>query len=88
MPALETKCIATSPYCFTLHDAKRIWARCKPATSERSTMKSLILVVIAGALLGACSFHSDTTVQRPVAQPAAVVVADPAPTTTTTVYRN
>jgi hypothetical protein len=51
-------------------------------------MKSLILVVIAGALLGACSFHSDTTVQRPVAQPAAVVVADPAPTTTTTVYRN
>jgi hypothetical protein len=51
-------------------------------------MKSLILVAVAGALLGGCSFRSDTTVQRPAAQPASVVVADPAPTTTTTtVYR-
>jgi putative hemolysin len=40
-------------------------------------MKSMILVVIAGALLAGCSFRSETTVQRPVAQPAAVVVANP-----------
>jgi len=52
-------------------------------------MKSLILVIVAGTLLGACTFRSNTTVQRPVAQPDRVVVQDPdqGPTTTTTVYR-
>jgi hypothetical protein len=40
-------------------------------------MKSMILAVVAGALLAGCSVRSETTVQRPVAQPTAVVAADP-----------
>jgi hypothetical protein len=40
-------------------------------------MKSMILAVVAGALLAGCSVRSETTVQRPVAQPAAVVVTNP-----------
>jgi uncharacterized lipoprotein YajG len=42
-------------------------------------MKSFIFAVAVGVLLAGCSYKSETTVQRPVAQPAAVVVADPPP---------
>lgn len=40
-------------------------------------MKSMILAVIAGALLAGCSVRSETVVERPVAKPTATVVATP-----------
>ena len=46
-------------------------------------MKTLILAVAVGALLAGCSYKSETTVQRPVAQPAPVVMSDSTTTTTT-----
>lgn len=50
-------------------------------------MKTFILAVAVGALLAGCTYRSDTTVQRPTAQPATVVVPDSAPPgSTTTVY--
>ena len=58
-------------------------------------MKSLVLIAALGLVLGACSFHSNTTVEKPV--PAATSstttyvspdAASPTGTSTTTVYRN
>ena len=62
----------------------------------KSSLKLLVLIASLGLALGACSFRSDTTVQRPVpmattsssttyVQPDA---ASPTGTSTTTVYRN
>jgi hypothetical protein len=42
-------------------------------------VKTLILAVAVGALVAGCSIRSETTVQRPATQPAAIVVADPPP---------
>ena len=46
-------------------------------------MKSIILVIAVGALLGACTVRSETTVVRPAPQPAIVVAPDSSTTTTT-----
>ena len=49
-------------------------------------MKAVVAAIIACALLGACSYHSDkTVVERPGASP---VVTQGATTTTTTVGIN
>jgi hypothetical protein len=57
-------------------------------------MKKLVLIVSLGLALGACTFKSDTVVQRqqPVAASSTTYVqpdaASPTGTTTTTVYRD
>jgi hypothetical protein len=42
-------------------------------------MKAFALLTFASVLISACSFHSDTVVQKPPPAPAPVVVTNPPP---------
>lgn len=51
-------------------------------------MKSVIVLLLVCGAVGACSFKSQTTVEKPVAPATTTVVtADPAPPPTTVVVR-
>lgn len=47
-------------------------------------MKEIVLTVALAALIGGCAYRHETVVEKPVPQPARVVVADPPPTVVVT----